>query len=92
MPATVVEAEVIEEVVWTACRAPSLHNSQPWQWVFTRFVSMANAVMGAGALWRTVCIGFAVIGLYLTYVGWMPAVRRPVPQVGSSTPDLPRAA
>jgi nitroreductase len=36
MPATAVETEVIEDVVRTACRAPSLHNSQPWQWVFNR--------------------------------------------------------
>lgn len=34
MPATMVETEVIKDVVRTACRAPSLHNSQPWQWVF----------------------------------------------------------
>ena len=32
MPITAVETEVIEDVVRTACRAPSLHNSQPWQW------------------------------------------------------------
>jgi nitroreductase len=36
MPITAVETDVIEEVVRTACRAPSLHNSQPWQWVFSR--------------------------------------------------------
>jgi nitroreductase len=36
MPITAVETEVIENVVRTACRAPSLHNSQPWQWVFNR--------------------------------------------------------
>ena len=36
MPITAVETEVIEDVVRTACRAPSLHNSQPWQWVFSR--------------------------------------------------------
>jgi nitroreductase len=34
MPATAVEAEVIKDAVTAACRAPSLHNSQPWQWVF----------------------------------------------------------
>jgi nitroreductase len=34
MPTTAVETEVIEGAVRTACRAPSLHNSQPWQWVF----------------------------------------------------------
>jgi hypothetical protein len=35
MPAAAVEAEVIKDAVRAACRAPSLHNSQPWQWVFT---------------------------------------------------------
>lgn len=34
MPATAVQTEVIEDAVRSACRAPSLHNSQPWQWVF----------------------------------------------------------
>jgi len=34
MPATAVETEVIEDAVRSACRAPSLHNSQPWHWVF----------------------------------------------------------
>lgn len=36
MPVTAVKAEVIEDAVRSACRAPSLHNSQPWQWVFER--------------------------------------------------------
>jgi hypothetical protein len=56
------------------------------------FTSMANSVLAAGALWRTVCICFAVLGLYLTYVGWRPAPGRPTPQAASSTRDLPRAA
>lgn len=30
---TLVDTEVIEGAVKLACRAPSLHNSQPWQWV-----------------------------------------------------------
>lgn len=33
MPATMVETEVIKDAVRLACRAPSLHNTQPWQWV-----------------------------------------------------------
>ncbi|OBH98352.1 NAD(P)H nitroreductase [Mycobacterium sp. E2733] len=33
MPADTVDTELIEEAVRSACRAPSLHNSQPWQWV-----------------------------------------------------------
>jgi nitroreductase len=36
MPIAAVETDVIEDAVRTACRAPSLHNSQPWQWVFNR--------------------------------------------------------
>jgi hypothetical protein len=57
----------------------------------TAFISMANSVMGMGALWRAVCIGFAAIGLYLTYVGWMPASGRSASQATGATPDLPRA-
>jgi len=33
MPATMVNTEVIRDAVRLACRAPSLHNSQPWRWV-----------------------------------------------------------
>ena len=32
MPDTMVDAEVVKDAVQLACRAPSLHNSQPWQW------------------------------------------------------------
>ena len=35
MPTTVVETEIIKDAVSSACRAPSLHNSQPWQWLFS---------------------------------------------------------
>ncbi len=37
------------------------------------FVSVANSMIGAEAWWVTLCIVFALIGLYLTYVGWAPA-------------------
>ena len=58
----------------------------------TAFMSMANSVLEAGALWRTVCVCFALIGLYLTYVGWTPATGRSISQAASSTPDPARAA
>jgi hypothetical protein len=58
----------------------------------TAFISMANSVIGMGGLWRAFCIGFAAIGLYLTFVGWMPPSGRSTPQSASATPDLPRAA
>ena len=32
MRATMVGTEVIRDAVRFACRAPSLHNSQPWSW------------------------------------------------------------
>jgi nitroreductase family protein len=33
MPLTVLDSEVIKQAVLLACRAPSVHNSQPWRWV-----------------------------------------------------------
>jgi hypothetical protein len=33
MPNTLVDTDVLRAAVQLACRAPSLHNSQPWQWV-----------------------------------------------------------
>ena len=33
MPAAMVDTELVKDAVRSACRAPSLHNSQPWQWV-----------------------------------------------------------
>jgi hypothetical protein len=33
VPATVVDSDLIRNAVALASRAPSLHNSQPWQWV-----------------------------------------------------------
>ena len=56
------------------------------------FMSAANAAVGKTALWVSVDLFVAVVGLYLTYVGWSPAPSRPVSQAPTSTPDLPRAA
>jgi len=33
MPDTMVDTDILRAAVQLACRAPSLHNSQPWQWV-----------------------------------------------------------
>lgn len=35
MQLTALDSEVIQNAVTSACRAPSLHNSQPWQWAAT---------------------------------------------------------
>ena len=56
------------------------------------FVSAAQAMIGAQAWWVALCIVFAVVGLYLTYVGWAPASRRPESPAARVSPDLPRAA
>lgn len=34
MSAVMVEAQTVRDAVEAACRAPSLHNIQPWRWVF----------------------------------------------------------
>ena len=55
-------------------------------------MSAVNNAVGKTALWVTGDLLVAVVGLYLTYVGWSPAPSRPVSQAPTSTPDLPRAA
>ncbi|MGH3967373.1 MAG: NAD(P)H nitroreductase, partial [Mycobacterium sp.] len=35
MQATMVGIEIVKAALRLACRAPSLHNTQPWQWVLT---------------------------------------------------------
>ena len=47
MPDTMVDAEVLKDAVHLACRAPSLHNSQPWQWVADS-VGLTCASIAAG--------------------------------------------
>ncbi|BBY23890.1 hypothetical protein MSTO_40950 [Mycobacterium stomatepiae] len=56
------------------------------------FASVANSMIGAQGWWMALCVAFALMGLYLTYVGWVPVPLRPEPQVVSASPDLPRAA
>jgi hypothetical protein len=35
---------------------------------------------------------FALVGLYLTYVGWVPTPARPKSQAAEATPNLRRIA
>lgn len=48
--------------------------------------------MSAVSVWRVVYAAFAVLGGYLTYVGWAPSARGSEPREGSAERDLPRAA
>ncbi|OBG59099.1 hypothetical protein A9X05_07625 [Mycobacterium sp. E3298] len=56
------------------------------------FAALANDMIGAQGWWITACVVFALVGLYLTYVGWVPAPQRPTSQATAANPDLPRAA
>jgi hypothetical protein len=55
------------------------------------YISTVNSAVDA-VWWRAGFVVIALVGLYLTYVGWAPAPNRPAPQAASKAPDLPRAA
>jgi hypothetical protein len=56
------------------------------------FASVANRVIGSGGVWQAVYVAFAVIGLYLTYVGWKPEREDQRGKDLQTNIDLPRAA
>lgn len=56
------------------------------------FVSLADKMIGAQALWIGLCVVFALAGVYLTYVGWAPTPGRPTQHAATAKPNLPRAA
>ena len=56
------------------------------------YLSFAGTAVDAGTLWRAGFIAMTLVGLYLTFMGWVPAPSRPTAQPASSTPDLPHAA
>lgn len=56
------------------------------------FVSLANAMVGAETWWRVLCIAFAFVGLYLTYVGWIQGTNRSTSRAPHANPGLPHAA
>ncbi len=56
------------------------------------FISMANTMIDQQVLWVALAIAFALVGLYLTYVGWLPAATQPTSTQPRSTKDLPSAA
>ncbi|MCV6984337.1 hypothetical protein H7H78_02395 [Mycobacterium shinjukuense] len=55
-------------------------------------MSIADATIGLTALWVSLSIVFALVGVYLTYVGWRPAPDQSPPKADAATRDLPRAA
>jgi hypothetical protein len=66
MPATMVDTQVIRDAVRLACRAPSLHNSQPWRWVVEGatvqlFVEPDRVVRGADSSGREALIACGAV-------------------------------
>ncbi|ULP48218.1 hypothetical protein [Mycolicibacter virginiensis] len=55
-------------------------------------MSSANLAMRAEGWPRAAYVLFALVGLYLTYVGWTPLRDRPQPQPASGDRDLRSAA
>jgi hypothetical protein len=56
------------------------------------YISAASSAIDAVTWWRAGFVVMALVGLYLTFIGWGPAQSRPTSQAAESTPDLPRAA
>ncbi|MGD9619293.1 MAG: hypothetical protein AB7G47_02010 [Mycolicibacterium sp.] len=56
------------------------------------FVSVANNMIGAQLVWVAMCVVFALVGLYLTYVGWAPAPSQHSAHSADTARDLSNAA
>src|SRR5271163_1288615 len=50
MPQAVLDMEVVKRAVQLACRAPSVHNSQPCRWVHSADRSGREAIISCGAV------------------------------------------
>ncbi|MEB3021011.1 Acg family FMN-binding oxidoreductase [[Mycobacterium] crassicus] len=79
-----VESEVLADAVRLACRAPSLHNSQPWRWVADRgrldlFLDSTRAVHGDRSAREALISCGAVLDhlrVAMAAAGWTTEVER----------------
>ncbi|GAB3226280.1 Acg family FMN-binding oxidoreductase [Mycolicibacterium hippocampi] len=85
MPATHPRCEVIVDALQLACRAPSLHNSQPWRWIATDntvelFADPARLVRSADSTGREALISCGAVldhfRVAMSASGWEAAVQR----------------
>ena len=85
MLATQVQSEVIVNALQLACRAPSLHNSQPWRWVATDrtvelYADPARLVRSTDAAGRESLIGCGAVlhhfRVAMAAAGWNTSVAR----------------
>ena len=52
------------------------------------FMSLADSMIGATVWWVAACVVAALIGAYLTYVGWAPAHHRPAAHAMNASRDV----
>ena len=85
MPQTMLLEEVVKSAVLLACRAPSLHNSQPWRWVYDDaalqlFHDKRRRVRGADHSGREAIISCGVVLDHLRVAmaagGWQAQIDR----------------
>ena len=85
MSHTIVDTDVIERAVQLACRAPSLHNSQPWRWVVDGpevqlFVDPARAPVHTDRTGKETLIGCGAVldhfRVAMAALGWTANVDR----------------
>jgi nitroreductase len=85
MPATTVASGVIKDAILLACRAPSLHNSQPWRWladgeVVHLFVDPKRVVYSADRRGRQAIISCGAVldhfRVAMAAAGWKTHVER----------------
>lgn len=85
MRAPQVQPAVIVDALQLACRAPSLHNSQPWRWVATDhtvelFADMARLVRSADTAGREALISCGAVldhfRVAMAAAGWAATVHR----------------
>jgi hypothetical protein len=82
---TMVDTAVIDAAVQLACRAPSLHNSQPWHWLADRdglhlFADPSRKLGSADRSGREALISCGAVlhhlGVAMTAAGWTARVAR----------------
>lgn len=84
MPTSALDSSVIDDAVTSACRAPSLHNSQPWQWVYRdgqlRLFLDSSRIMDADHSAREALIGCGAaldhLRTAMAAAGWQAVIER----------------
>ncbi|MDI3315257.1 MAG: NAD(P)H nitroreductase [Mycobacterium sp.] len=85
MPQTTPDIEVIKKALLLACRAPSIHNSQPWHWVsegavLNLFVDRRRWVRGTDRSGREAIISCGAVldhlRIAMAAAGWRATINR----------------